>query len=396
MDRRQPRTNTKDSRNLTCLTAVALQDHLVKSLGLGKPIGPRNIGLGPAARSRSNKNVRSVIDTGRYKPKPNRTVSAEDEEYVLDPKPAQMTLAQKMGLVAAPQQPLTENEWANVKLKSNNREDSAMPCVICKEDFRTEEQVLLSCTHVFHKTCLQAFERFTGRKSCPMCRKEQYQTRVIHEGSKLHRIKCAVRIQSAWRGYVVRCWYMKLRDSVPPKDDKLRKKYYEEKLEKITDRIVKSCDFNVNFFLTEMDRSLEESREVFRNFDALYKEISDAEWESIQLKAVERGEVDCPICLSGLGLGLESGTVSTTDKQKPSRCKAPHSRHVSTEWPAPKINQKCERKKSAAKQRHTVLLSCSHMFHEICLMTFEELDFSQSRHICPVCRSPYQRKSISF
>lgn len=55
-------------------------------------------------------------------------------------------------------------------------------------------------------------------------------------------------------------------------------------LEKITDRIVKSCDFNVNFFLTEIDRSLEESREVFRNFDKLFKGITDEEWEVIQLK----------------------------------------------------------------------------------------------------------------
>jgi len=32
------------------------------------------------------------------------------------------------------------------------------------------------------QNCLQSFERFTGRKSCPMCRRESYQTRVVHEG----------------------------------------------------------------------------------------------------------------------------------------------------------------------------------------------------------------------
>ena len=32
------------------------------------------------------------------------------------------------------------------------------------------------------QNCLQSFERFTGRKSCPMCRKEAYQTRVVHDG----------------------------------------------------------------------------------------------------------------------------------------------------------------------------------------------------------------------
>ena len=38
------------------------------------------------------------------------------------------------------------------------------------------------------------------------------------------------RIQAAWRGYIVRQWYKKLRRTVPPKDPKLRKKFYEDKV----------------------------------------------------------------------------------------------------------------------------------------------------------------------
>ena len=38
------------------------------------------------------------------------------------------------------------------------------------------------------------------------------------------------RIQAAWRGYLVRQWYKKLRESVPPNDPKLRKKFYEDKV----------------------------------------------------------------------------------------------------------------------------------------------------------------------
>ena len=38
------------------------------------------------------------------------------------------------------------------------------------------------------------------------------------------------RIQAAWRGYIVRQWYKKLRQTVPPKDPKLRKKFYEDKV----------------------------------------------------------------------------------------------------------------------------------------------------------------------
>lgn len=59
--------------------------------------------------------------------------------------------AQKMGLVEAPPQLLTEAEWSTVKEASNRREDSLLPCVICKEDFGLQDQVLLSCSHVFHR-----------------------------------------------------------------------------------------------------------------------------------------------------------------------------------------------------------------------------------------------------
>ena len=52
--------------NPTTLTAVALQDHLAKSLGLNDVIGPRQIGLGPAARAKQHKAVKSKIEIGRF------------------------------------------------------------------------------------------------------------------------------------------------------------------------------------------------------------------------------------------------------------------------------------------------------------------------------------------
>lgn len=55
-------------------------------------------------------------------------------------------------------------------------------------------------------------------------------------------------------------------------------------LESITDRMVRSCDFNINSFLSEIDQSLEASREVFRNFDAMFHRYSEEDWEKVQLK----------------------------------------------------------------------------------------------------------------
>ena len=49
--------------------------------------------------------------------------------------------AQKLGLVEAPKGLLSDTEWKEVKEKSNARQDSSQPCVICKEDFGLQQQV---------------------------------------------------------------------------------------------------------------------------------------------------------------------------------------------------------------------------------------------------------------
>lgn len=254
----------------TALTAGALQDHLLHDLALG------DLTLGTPLRSYAGlkkkltederrrrqalKNVKATVDTGRTKKPQINKKKEEAEEYVLDPI-SRPSLAQKLGLVSKPDTPLTEKEWLTVKQKSIEREDFKNPCAICQDYFAREEQVLLSCSHVFHKTCIRAFERFTGRKTCPMCRKIQYQARVVHDGTKVFKEKAAVRIQSSWRGYVVRRWYCRLRKTVPPKDATLRRRFYEEKLQEITDRMVAMTNGEtVDRFLREMDNSIASSR----------------------------------------------------------------------------------------------------------------------------------------
>lgn len=48
--------------------------------------------------------------------------------------------------------------------------------------------------------------------------------------------------------------------------------------------MVRSCDFDVQNFLREMDSSLAASRSVFRDFDARFQQLSEEDWETIQLK----------------------------------------------------------------------------------------------------------------
>lgn len=98
-----------------------------------------------------------------------------------------------------------------------------------------------------------------------MCRKEQYETRMIYDGAQLYREKCALRcalsstgtitissvrsslehnscaffvisfclssrIQAFWRGYIVRKRYQNMRKHVPPKDHRLRRQFFEKKV----------------------------------------------------------------------------------------------------------------------------------------------------------------------
>ncbi|XP_032228491.2 RING finger protein 32 [Nematostella vectensis] len=342
----------------TALTAVALQDHWARSLSLKDPVKKKiNHSLPVAAKPRST--------AARIKGGKGPETRESNKEYVLDPVPPPPTLAQKYGLVEAPEKLLSDTDWQSVKQQSNARLDSTLPCVICKEDFGNLQQVLLSCSHVFHRTCLEAFEKFSGKKCCPMCRKEKYQKRIIHEGAKQHRVKCVIRIQAAWRGYVLRSWYRKLRQTVAPKDPKLRQKFYENKLQSITDRLVGSMEASratVDNLMSEINQSLASSRNIMSRIDGdcIKSPISSQEWEQARLKAVERCTTDCPICIMPLA---QQGLYN----RETSAC--------------------------AGKHRPSVLLSCSHVFHMTCLQAFEEFTTS-TKHVCPVCRATYQKRVL--
>ncbi|RVE58734.1 hypothetical protein OJAV_G00196960 [Oryzias javanicus] len=332
----------RKSNNLA-ITSAAFQDHIIRSL-LSEDFSVLS------RRSRKS----------RKPPKRERLEDLETE-YVLNPAPTNLTLAQKLGLVASPKERLTEEDWIEVKKRSLLRQESAQPCTICREEFRLQPQVLLSCSHVFHRTCLHAFERFSGRKRCPVCRREQYETRVIHDAARLFRQQCAIRIQAYWRGYSARKSYREIIRTKCPKDKKLRRRFFEDRLQELNDSFVRYCHTDTEDFLRDIDRSLSSSRQVFQQLERKRaSEPQENNWDQIRKQVFQRGVWDCPICLIGLRDTSFPGTSG-------------FSTHLHL--------------------RPRFLLSCSHLFHQLCLEAFEAFT-AERRPTCPLCRSPYHKKLI--
>ncbi|XP_070281030.1 RING finger protein 32 [Myotis yumanensis] len=345
-------------RDNLAVTAVALQDHILHDLQL------RNLSVADHSKTKVPKrentskslkrNTKAVKDTGLQKTIQGPEEEDPEKEYVLDPKPPPLTLAQKLGLFEPPLLPLSSDEWEQVKQRSISQGDSSQPCPICREEFQLQPQVLLSCSHVFHRACLQAFEKFTSKKTCPLCRKSQYQTRVIYDAARLFKAKCAIRIQACWRGHVVRKWYQDLRRTMPPTDTKLRRKFFEEKFTEISRRMLCSYHTDIDELFAEIDHCLAINRSVLQQLDGQCgRRLTDDDWQEIQAQALQREASECSICLAPL---VGSG-----------RC-----------------------------PREAVLLSCSHMFHHVCLLALEQFSWGDSSpfHACPLCRACYQKKIL--
>ena len=269
----------------------------------------------------------------------------DDDDEHRRPRPT-LTLAQRMGLAEAPEPELTASEWHAIAEISRDREMSKEPCTICCEPFRDNPQVLLSCGHVFHRTCLRSWERHSKSRCCPVCRKQHYRKRGIDDGANLYRDECAVRMQAAWRGARVRKATAKqLRHLNPAR----RRKYAEQRLSGLTDQLLGAIEAErsaVDELFAEIDSTVAASRVLLSDADGL-------DWRAIESQARERGLGDCPVCLSALcGAG------------------------------------------GAAGREPLALLSCSHVFHKRCLASFERFSVAPVC-LCPVCRSAYSKHHIT-
>ncbi|CAM9582424.1 unnamed protein product [Ectocarpus sp. 4 AP-2014] len=261
------------------------------------------------------------------------------------PRRAAMTLAQIRGLEKPPEPKLTPGEWRAVEAKALARGDEAAPCPICRESFRGERQVILSCSHVFHKACLLSFEKFlrAQERSCPLCRKVDYQKKATRQGAAAWRQRCARRLQCAYRRHRARRQYRGLlrRHYGAGLGDTLRRREFlsgqaAETAGKLAAAMEDRGD-TIDRLFGEFDRSLAFSRQVFgptststdpltattatgrtdgnnnnnnngclSSSSTVGKESKKATpakerrvmvWKQAWIKAGERAEDECPICM---------------------------------------------------------------------------------------------------
>lgn len=134
------------------------------------------------------------------------------------------------------------------------------------------------------------------------------------------------------------------------------------------------------------------------------------------MQIAERGNVECPICLTqldDLGIKTTSTSASTSNgnhsnasrqsvtsavrtatanrsstQDKKSVAKSKRAALTSTIWEQGAAASEGE---ETTRRRHKAVLSCCHIFHQTCLEAFEQLTIGERHYCCPVCRSHYQK-----
>lgn len=175
--------------------------------------------------------------------------------------------------------------------ESQQRQDSYYPCAICHEHFGKQPQVLLSCSHVFHKACIAAYEKFAHTKTCPLCRTQEYRKRLITDGEEAGRHLSACRIQAIWRGHKARKLFFHM---LLDQDPAMRRQYQYGIVKSVSDRYLRATESNARHldqFFDQLDRARATAQLI--HFTA-------QDWEAARKKALLREDIDCPICMSAL------------------------------------------------------------------------------------------------
>lgn len=285
-----------------------------------------------------------------------------------------LSLAERLGLVQAAPEPISREKWENIEKAAQSRYGKDSMCPICLCEFKTDEQMILSCSHVFHKNCFESFEKHTRVKACPICRKQNYDKRKTNYGSITYITKCVIKIQKLWRGYCYRKFFFEILCKNPEyisRIIKLKKRMISYRLMKVgrkVDRTLKLKTKATENFIQKMEENIKSNNEnIDKQIENIYHcneenksqvkgllpqqkspQIIGKKWHEIKEKGLKLCGNECTICLSTL-------------------------------FP----------------NKNLYLLSCSHIFHTHCIESLERYSLT-GKNLCPLCRTQYEKVAMKL
>lgn len=263
-------------------------------------------------------------------------------------------------------------DWDRVESEAMSRTCQSSHCAICHEyyhlhaqDQTHKDQCILSCSHIFHRHCLSAFENYVKdeHRFCPLCRKENYLKRLTTIGSSCRNIQAVIVIQAFLRACKARCLFRQRLGSYystnSSNDDLLenrKEKFYMKQLKGLGHKLLRKLSSNiiaVDKVSASIEQTLELSRGIIQSLNDSKTTASAVDWNIIMKVAFERRKnvgddqalPTCAICMS------------VFDKKK-----------------------------------QVSLLSCSHMFCAKCIDALEHFTAHHATPSCPVCRMPGYEK----
>mmetsp|Transcript_2143 Transcript_2143/g.3265 ORF Transcript_2143/g.3265 Transcript_2143/m.3265 type:complete len:324 (-) Transcript_2143:994-1965(-) len=276
----------------------------------------------------------------------NHETTKREKKFVQGEK--DLSLAERYGYVPKRPMAMTNDQWTNARETAQHRNQTL--CPICKDELKDENQILLSCSHVFHRTCLTSYEKFAQCSACPVCRLAHYQKKAL-DRNELLRHQMIMKIQAVYRSFVC---VMRLHAMLKKggSSGHRSRNWVAREVSVISDQIVRTVEKNnteVDAFLAQIDASVAQARRAFKAVSLR------VDWPVILNKAKERSQNECPICLGALSLdALKKG-----------------------------------------KETKVEILSCTHAFHTTCITSFEMFGHAGAdENMCPVCRSCYTRQSL--
>ena len=256
-------------------------------------------------------------------------------------------------------------------------------------------QVLLSCSHSFHTTCLESFERFAQARCCPICRATGYQKRHITDGRDAHWRTAATAIQAHWRGYRQRVRFRDWRAQQAPAHPALFQSWVKDRFQWQAGRLHRAMERqsdDLAALFAECEQALTSTKPVFSQAATAMAARLSSSASGQQLQP--HGQLSAEL---HQGPMLVDSAASAT---------LPTGQVVVWSEVLNRLRQReqegcpiCMGALDNGKNAACCLLSCSHCFHLKCveaLERFEDAAKDSSKRVCPVCRATYVRTEIQL